>query len=405
MRLIQKTPRRSGVTLTEALIAVGIMSIGLLALMTFFPLAAVQMARSFKDDRTGTLAANADNLFRTVWREMWYNPTTFGNLNQEPAVAQSESALQALDDPWVDYGAIAPDPAPGSLNPPTAGKYAGTPYLDGGGRNPPPNFNAWYGNKYPLLVRGNTTWPSFPVLIDPIGFRVRRAAAGTNPEQHWVGYDKAPGDSGTGQEYFLPRRTLRTLDATTPDKASRYCTLLDDITFAETGLPDTTSGAIDRAGKYNCAWLIQRSRNVTRLSIDITVLTFQGRPNSDVAGQERSAQIRDNTSIAGSTSLNVYYGGGGADLPVHRGEWIIVVNMSNPTDANFPLVPDSRRFLSFHRVQAITDNGNQTYTVDLQQPIPKMPAGVGLPTHIVMMEGLVEVFEAGTITLKTPPQP
>lgn len=419
MRLIPNPARRPGVTLTEALIAVGIMSIGLLALMTFFPLAAVQMARSFKDDRTGTLAANADNLMRSLWREMWYDPTSTGALLPEKQVMNDEPALDALDDVWVDYlgpGSLvlAPNASPDyGLTPPYA---PGPKYLDSTSRNAPTNYTNWFDNAYPNAVRGNTFWPSFPVLIDPIGYRVRAGEATRG--QQWVGYSDSLVDTGA-QQYFIPRRTLgkplgRTLDATSIAGASRYATLLDDITFGENGVPETNP--VERAGKYNCAWMIQRNRNNTRLSIDITVLTFQGRPNSDIAGQERSARIT-NGNAAGSTSLDVYYGGGGATLPVHRGDWIIVVNLSHPRDDQFPDVPDSRRFLSFHRVLSVVENGTNNYTVELQQPIPAMPkrplqpgetvpqAVVQQPTHIVMMEGLVEVFEAGRITLKTPPKP
>lgn len=46
-------PKRAGVTLLEVLAAIFIMGIGLLALLTLFPLGAVNMAQSIKDDRAG----------------------------------------------------------------------------------------------------------------------------------------------------------------------------------------------------------------------------------------------------------------------------------------------------------------------------------------------------------------
>ncbi len=55
-------PSRPGITLVEVLIAIFVMGIGMLAVLVLFPLGALNMARALKDDRCGTLAANADAL-------------------------------------------------------------------------------------------------------------------------------------------------------------------------------------------------------------------------------------------------------------------------------------------------------------------------------------------------------
>ena len=67
MRILSPHHRREGVSLMEALIAVAIMTIGLLAILSFFPLAAFQMGQAFKDDRCTSAAINADQMFRTIW--------------------------------------------------------------------------------------------------------------------------------------------------------------------------------------------------------------------------------------------------------------------------------------------------------------------------------------------------
>jgi prepilin-type N-terminal cleavage/methylation domain-containing protein len=54
--------RRPGVTLVEVLVAIFIMGIGMLALLTLFPLGAVSMAQALRDDRVASSAAVADNL-------------------------------------------------------------------------------------------------------------------------------------------------------------------------------------------------------------------------------------------------------------------------------------------------------------------------------------------------------
>jgi prepilin-type N-terminal cleavage/methylation domain-containing protein len=54
--------RRRGITLVEVLVAIFIMGIGLLALLTLFPLGALNMARAVQDDRAGAIAADAATL-------------------------------------------------------------------------------------------------------------------------------------------------------------------------------------------------------------------------------------------------------------------------------------------------------------------------------------------------------
>jgi len=49
----------TGVTLVEVLVAILITCVGLLALLTLFPLGALSMARAVKDDRAAAIAASA----------------------------------------------------------------------------------------------------------------------------------------------------------------------------------------------------------------------------------------------------------------------------------------------------------------------------------------------------------
>src|SRR5262245_14916122 len=73
--------RRKGVTLMEVLVAITICGIGLLALLTLFPLGALEMAQAVKDDRCGHIKHNAAavaNLFRVR------NDTVIQNLMLSP---------------------------------------------------------------------------------------------------------------------------------------------------------------------------------------------------------------------------------------------------------------------------------------------------------------------------------
>lgn len=74
---------RRGVTLTEALVAIFVCGIGLIALMTLFPLGALNMAQALRDDRAAHCAANATAVLRSVWRVSLENGQT------DPAIEQA----------------------------------------------------------------------------------------------------------------------------------------------------------------------------------------------------------------------------------------------------------------------------------------------------------------------------
>jgi hypothetical protein len=65
---------RNAATLVEVLVAIFVMAIGLLALLTLFPLGALRMAQAIKDDRTAHAAANANAIAEA--RAIRQTPTT-----------------------------------------------------------------------------------------------------------------------------------------------------------------------------------------------------------------------------------------------------------------------------------------------------------------------------------------
>ena len=61
--------RRSAVTLTEVLVAIFVMGLGLMGILSLFPLGAAQMAQALKDQRAAEAGANAAAVFRLAWKE------------------------------------------------------------------------------------------------------------------------------------------------------------------------------------------------------------------------------------------------------------------------------------------------------------------------------------------------
>src|SRR5262245_55047697 len=114
-------PRRDAATLVEVLVAIFVMGIGLLAVLALFPLGVLRMAQAIQDNCTGNIAQSADAL------------GTLKNIRNDAQIAV---------------------PSDGFTNP-------------GAG----------------LAALTDPNGPSYPVFVDPIGYRT---AAGT-PSQTWLG--------------------------------------------------------------------------------------------------------------------------------------------------------------------------------------------------------------------------
>lgn len=109
--------QRAGLTLVEVLVAMFIMSIGLLAIMTLFPLGLMNYGQAMQDDRVGQAASNAAaiaNVFDLRNDAAVVNPAFSTPLVTSPSTILPSAIFV---DPW--YAAISP-PAP-RLRYPTIG--------------------------------------------------------------------------------------------------------------------------------------------------------------------------------------------------------------------------------------------------------------------------------------------
>src|SRR5262249_622208 len=91
----------------------------------------------------------------------------------------------------------------------------------------------------------------------------------------------------------IPRRTLSIMPTNTVPAKIRLCSLTDDITFSLSGdasnrtdilqkNPTLLGGQlpperVDRAARYNCAWLLQRPKNNQRSEVNVHVVVYQNR--------------------------------------------------------------------------------------------------------------------------------
>jgi Tfp pilus assembly protein PilV len=100
---------RHGLTLTEALVAMFIAALGMIALMTLFPLGALQMGQALKDHRCTETAVNAEALMRLEWLDhSGVNPTTsIAYLTALDSVATGPSNPVFVDPIGIKSGAGA----------------------------------------------------------------------------------------------------------------------------------------------------------------------------------------------------------------------------------------------------------------------------------------------------------
>ncbi|MBN9520627.1 prepilin-type N-terminal cleavage/methylation domain-containing protein [bacterium] len=275
--------RRPGLSLAEVLVALFIMGIGTIAILTLFPLGALNMAQALRDSRTTQAAVQADGYLRAYVEEK----------------RNSTGGLNGAGESW--YGAFSD---PGST---TVSKY--------------------------LLPVG---FPSYPVVIDPMGYIARNS----RPNQVWIG------DNGFGNgdrtnapdTSALSRHTLGIVRnqpaALQPPLALRLCTLLDGMGYDKaTGAPDTSSGTIDRDIRYNWLWILQKTQSSSQAKM--TVVLFDRRaPMYAPAGSETVYT----PSYAEPDKTQVSFAAGQVP-PVQKGGWLLdatVVTADFITDPTNP---------------------------------------------------------------------
>jgi hypothetical protein len=389
-----RTTRRPAFSLTEVLVALFVMAIGIISLLTLFPVGAVQMGHALRDDRAHTTAIQADAYLRLWWQQK---------------VLQDETPTPPVEPVWVALKAADPTANPAPI------PNAGTLLAYGG-----------------LLPVPQAPVPSYPVLFDPIGWQARPAGswqqsalAGTvvpPPTQYPIPTNGPMGSA-------ILRRSSTLLAATgTFAPSFRACSLLDDIEYGPDGYPADTNqtGAADpvvRNGRYNWAAVVQQPNVQNPTTADLKILVFERRtPGVAPADAEAAYTI-------GPATANVLYppfqvGSTQVVIPdvldnlkIRVNGWIMDGTVSNdPTSVTTAAVNTAAgtvtmpvhvgiRNAQFYRIQAITeDPANNRTIVELNTPIrpPTGGAGVGgLQSYngrLYILNNLIEVFDRPPLT-------
>jgi prepilin-type N-terminal cleavage/methylation domain-containing protein len=437
--------KRRGLTLTEVLVSIFILAIGLTALLALFPIGALQMAQAMKDDRAATCAANADRLFRIWWKEAWlddstgnllpetppnYNVTVAGNQRVCPRPPSffcyplnttiyanyafgRQPAFAFMDDrSFMDNRTFVGDPAV------TLAQYSGL--LPNGQRG---NLINVAENSQPITstnfnrISKWEPYPSFPVYLDPIGF-VNQLGLGLLA-RHWVG--GGAGSRSIPRKDIVARRfnaTPQNLQANTAARL-RNCTLLDDFDYSREdtreGLASDATGPVKRLGKFNYGWMIQRPKNSIRHEVNLSVIVYFNRPPTDTAAEELVFADPIPTVTVNSNIVILPYTGGRP--PVRRGTWIL--NATNYTveerlqTTGAIVARYQRQMADFYRVIDVVE-GNNVLELEVQVPVRGPQAGLignniirtvtGSPV-VMVLSNVAEVFDRGTVSAFDKPAP
>ncbi len=419
------TTRRSrpGITLTEVLIAMFVMALGMIALLTLFPLGVFQIGQALKDDRVTQTASQADGFLRAHWRTEVLGPLNDGN----PATLP-DPLFWAMDDPNL------------LLQRPSTGKgptVMENHYLSAGYRLP---TGTTIPQMPPLPITATTlmtgppaeTWnspdtpaitpidplddphyanpgaagqlASYPVIIDPLGFLARPGS----PEQHFVARNSIT--SGT-VPLLVPRRNLSpTGTALNNNGAIQTCCLVDDFTFRPNGSPTSPGGTglTTRQGRYSWAAVIQRPVNATRDVATLKIMVFDGRPpllatpGDEVVITQSWTGAPDVSTVGaaipltlvpGSRSVSIRVPNRGSDQTplIRKGGWIMDGTIDTTTGI---------RHANFYRIAGVTEGApdpvtNTTpYTLDLETEIKRNDGqSAAYPAQIYLFANLSEVFD------------
>ncbi|MBX9585549.1 MAG: prepilin-type N-terminal cleavage/methylation domain-containing protein [Gemmataceae bacterium] len=331
------TNRRPGLSLTEVLVALFIMGIGTIAILTLFPLGALDMAAALKDDRTSQAATQADSYLRFYWQ-------AYG-----PASPARDPFADAFSNPNANVPPAA-QVAPAAVPPPTPDE------------------------------------PSYPVFVDPMRFYAR-----DDIQKYWAGYD--PGSTGPYQR--LPRRNLNLVATTMPvanqgPLALRTCSLLDGMTFdAARGGAAGDGVTVEREYRYNWLWVLQQPRVAEAASASMTVVVFDKRTYQFVPDKSEYAHAGisftpGSTVIPGVPQVN--------GVVLGRGTWVMDGTVDNTT------VPPVRHAY-FYRVLSATETTPGLFDLELDRPVRRLTGpNTAYPGTLVILAGVSEVFERPPLT-------
>jgi prepilin-type N-terminal cleavage/methylation domain-containing protein len=336
--------RRSGVTLIEVLVAIFVMGIGLIALLTLFPLGVLRMYQALRDERCSECAYNADKI------------GIMFDVRNDPSVISD-----------IPTGVIADFFA-----------------------NPDPT----------KLPNADPYGESYPVFVDPIGFQASPAGQG----KIWVGgfpaVSRRPVSFTGAGGINIPR--WFTLWDDISFESNNTNPLIPPAT------PQRSGTAILRDTRYSWAYLLQRPQTSDRSVVDCSIVVFDQRSMSLTPGAlQLEEYLYDRTAYFNPTNGTIAIDYTTAvPPPVRVGDWILDSTINNPATTT-PCAAHGY-FYRVVSVEEFAVGGKTYARYEVQNPIRGFndPAKVamtdatfGYQGTVIVIRGIAEVFEKGPVRL------
>jgi hypothetical protein len=202
----------------------------------------------------------------------------------------------------------------------------------------------------------------------------------------------------------MPRQTLRFLNDTQVDpglavaayrstQILRWCTLLDDMAFSESGVPVTPAGVPSPLyeGRYSWAYLLRApvaAQSTQAQGVNLSVVVYSGRQpaltnGGGLVGESAYVAVFDPSKPYVTVTWNPAV----QEKPaIRRGGWIC--------DATMPIPPATAPINGyFYRVVGVSDTGPNSMDVELQSN----PIAAANPGVLLILENVVEVFDKGVL--------
>lgn len=352
--------RRPGVTLLEVLVSIFIMGIGMIALLTLFPLGALQMAQAIRDSRINDAAAEAAAL-----------ANAFGVRND----ANSSSTSNTVSNVFTNYL--------------SAGWVASAPAAD-------------------------PTGPGYPVYVDPYYAILNGSTLGTLGSfgsSPYTGTGSTPGIlrcsttyvGGGGLTAPTPPASESPGPTTPSNWAARYFTLKDDTVFQPNGTPVGYTGStvsVQRGGGYTWAYLLRRPKAGSGAQVELYVVVYAGR-SVQVAAGETTYQVGKvgsaSTTAAspGDNAVDMVWSSG-APPNVRRGSWLLDTSFEQTASS-----PTAYGSIHGHFYRVVNVSGSASpLTLEIEPPLRPGATTTSTTTAsvnaMVVMENVVEVTYKGT---------
>lgn len=360
--------RRPGMTMTEVLVAIFVVAIGLAGVMSMVPFGAKQMSDALVADRATSHATTIDGMVRSYWKEKIVE-----DLKQDNSPAPTPPEAYIDREPFF----VALDTPGRSLPPPGA------------------------------------TEASYPVFLDPMGVVGRAGRA----DQLWVGDGggtNVPRRTMNGVQFLAPyapylspngnpgpppgMNVVNTRDSST---ALRMWSQADGFSWNEDSVPEkdlTTKTTTQREYRYNALAVIQRPTNSARYTATFKVVVFSNRRHMFYPTNGPEPVFSNVALTPTSTEIKLP-----ATADVQKGGWIM--------DATVTSVAPFIRHANFYRVVSAVDNGSVVngvphLDIELHTPITRVDGrnttGDAYTGTVVVLPGVAGVFERPALTAGAP---